>query len=468
MNHLQSIMRTWIAAALLFCSVSAASSQTPTRTASVARIDSIVDAGVGTSYAGVQIAVVKGRDTLLMKGYGLANVELGVPMNIDHVLRIGSLTKQFTSAAVMQLVERGKVSLDDPISKYVANTPPHWSGVKISHLLTHTSGTQSHTELSSIRPQMDLMGMPRDSIVQLMARQPLMYEPGTGFYYNNGGYFLLGIVVEKASGQPYADYVEQMVAPLGLTQTRYCETPPIIHGRVDGYTRVSAGGFTNAPYFNMNTAYAAGALCSTARDIVKWSHALMSGRVVQPTSVRTMTTPMRYGSIRRPTYGMALTADSMGGHLVVSHTGSINGFSAMLMHAPADSLIVAVLTNTGGAPALQIARGIVRTILGIEEPREIVLDAPVTDAERRTLVGRYAVALPDGTRGEMTVSEENGRLMLKLPNASQPMPLHRQNAELFAVPGREGLKIWVEMRNGVVHEITYDIANRPLVGRPAR
>lgn len=460
-------MTRFLLIALIVFPCSTASAQRPSRGVLVARIDSIVRAGLASNIAGIQVAVVKGRDTLLMKGYGHANLELGVPLNADHVLRIGSLAKQFTAAAIMQLVEQGKVSLDDPLTKYIANIPPGWSGVKVRHLLSHTSGTQSFTELP-IRRQVDLMAVPRDSMVQLMARAPMMFEPGTGFYYNNGGYFLLGMVLERASGHAYADHVAQMVAPIGLTQTRHCDVAPLIAGRAAGYNRKAEGGYTNAPYLDMNTPFAGGDLCSTARDLVKWSNALASGRVVKPATYQLMTTPVRYGSIRQGSYGMGLMADSVDGHLVISHTGSVHGFSAMLLHLPADSLTVAVLANTLEAPSPEIGRSIVRAVLGLREPRIVVLDQPVSDAERRALVGRYQVALPDGTRGEMTIADENGRLILTMPRARQSMPLHRQSAEVFAVPGQVGLKIWVDIRDGVVREVIVDRANRPAVGRPIR
>ena len=165
---------------------------------------------------------------------------------------------------------------------------------------------------------------------------------------------------------------------------------------------------------------------------------------------------------------MGLNADSVDGRVVVSHSGGINGFTAVLLHVPSDSLIVAVLTNTSAAPAPEIGRSIVRAVLGVPEPRVTLLDQPVSDAERRALIGRYRVAMPDGRRDEMTIVDDDGRLMLRIADAPQAMPLHRQSAELFAVPGQVGLNIWVDMRDGIVREITVDRSNRPLVGRPVR
>lgn len=460
--------RTFAITALLSLHASISFAQMPSRAALVARLDSIVNASVAKNISGIQVAVVKGRDTLLLKSYGLANIELGVAMTNEHLLRIGSVTKQFTSAAIMQLVEQGKLSVADPISKYIDNTPPRWSAITLSHLLRHTSGIQSFTEIVQMRRQWERMGMPRDSIVQLMARGSMMFEPGKGFYYNNGGYYLLGMIIEKVTGLSYADYVAQMVKPLGLVRTRYCDEAPIIIGRASGYEALRGGGYTNAAYADMSTPYAAGALCSTARDLVMWSDALVSGRVVRPATLRIMLTPMPYGSIRRGTYGMGITGDTIEGHFIISHGGRIRGFAAMLLHVPADSLIVAVVANTSAAPVAEIGRTLVRTVLGVPEQREVVLDLHVSEAERRAMIGGYHVALPTGARAEMTIFDDNGRLMLKLPYAKQAMPLYRQTVETFAVPGEVGLKIWVDMRAGVVREIIVDRASRPLVGRPLR
>ena len=463
---MRSTLHPLASIALLALPVAATRAQAPTRAAVVARIDSIVNASL-PNIAGVQVAVVKGRDTLVLRSYGSANIELGVPLTSDHVMRIGSLTKQFTAAAIMQLVEQGKVRLDDPISKYLANTPPAWSGVTVHHLLTHTSGTQSFTELTAARRQIDLMGPPPDSMVQLMARSPMMFDPGTGFYYNNGGYYMLGLILEKASGRSYREYIAQMVAPLGLERTRYCDVPPLIPGRVAGYNR-AASGYTNAAYIDMSVPFAGGSLCSTARDLVKWADALASGRVVQPATFRQMTTPFRYESVRPSTYGMGLVTDTLGGRPAVWHNGALNGFSASLLRIAADSLVVAVTTNTAGARATPMAHSIARAVIGVAEPRAQLVDLPVTDAERRALVGRYTVNMADGTRDEMILADVGGRLMLTLARARQTFPLHRQSAQAFEVPGLDDLTLWVDMRGGVVREIIFDRSNRPLVGRPVR
>jgi D-alanyl-D-alanine carboxypeptidase len=209
---------------------SGALAQTPSRAALVQRIDSIASRPTSTgNVAGMAVAVIKGRDTLLMKAYGMADLENQIAVTPQTVFRIGSVTKQFTSAAVMQLVEQGKVSLDDDMTKYIPSYPTRGRKILVRHLLNHTSGIPSYTDIGPRFGRVSRMDLARDSMVALIANDSLMFEPGSHVYYNNTGYYMLGMLIEKVTGKPYGDHLaERLFAPNGLNATYYCDTRRII------------------------------------------------------------------------------------------------------------------------------------------------------------------------------------------------------------------------------------------------
>lgn len=382
------------------------------RTRMVVRLDSIATAVIERSEsAGLAVAVVRGRDTLLFKGYGASDLENRVPVTPGTVFRVGSVTKQFTSAAIMQLVEQGKVGLDDVSTKYLPNFPTHGRRVLVRHLLNHTSGIPSYTDIGPRFGRVSRLDLPPDSLLAIVASDSLMFEPGTHFYYNNTGYFMLGQVIERTTGTNYGRYLEQsLLKNTGLSNTLYCDSRRLIPNRAKGYDRVGSS-FVNTSFLSMDLPNAAGSLCSTVGDLVSWTQQLHGGRVVNSASLTQMTSPVTLSSGRPMRYGYALTVDTVGGHALVEHGGGINGFSAYLSYAPADSLVVAVLTNTAGAPSSRVAQDLVRAALGVAPAAAaVVQDLPLTPAERARYVGEYAVTQPDGTRRTSRVFEQDGQL----------------------------------------------------------
>jgi D-alanyl-D-alanine carboxypeptidase len=351
-------------ALLITLPLSASVAQAPGYSRERARIDSLVNAEVsGTPIAGLAIAVVKGRDTLVMRGYGFADIENEVPATPAHVFRIGSVTKQFTSSAIMQLVEQGRLSLEDTLGALLPNMPASWRKVTLRQLLNHTSGIPSYTSTPRWQPRWrDDVAV--DSLLGFVSGDTMNFAAGSQFRYNNTGYVLLGMIVEKTSGQPYARYVEDSFSkPLGLTGTMYCTARPIIKRRAQGYERQGKQ-LVNAEYLSMTHPHAAGALCSTVRDLIKWNDALHRGVVVKPASLGLMATPVS-GAAATARYGFGLGLDTLSGHRRVAHGGGIHGFQSMLAHYPDDGLTVAVLSNSTPAPVGRIATNIARIVLGL-------------------------------------------------------------------------------------------------------
>ena len=239
----------------------------------VAYVDSVANAAVAARRtAGVSVAVVKGGRTLLAKGYGFADLENDIPATPATVYRIGSITKQFTAAGIMRLAEQGKLSLDDTVQRFLPAFPTQGNRVTIRHLLNHTSGIRSYTSLGPKFGRVTRLDLVPDSLVALFSGEPFDFKPGDAWRYNNSGYFLLGMIIEKVSGKSYAQYVQdEFFKPLGLNSTVYCDQAPIIKRRAQGYNPRPGGGFVNAEPLSMTQPYAAGSLCSTVTDLAAWA-----------------------------------------------------------------------------------------------------------------------------------------------------------------------------------------------------
>ena len=395
---------TYGAALLAFALTSGARAQ-DTR-ALVYYIDSVSNAAVAEKRtAGVSVAVVKNGRTVLAKGYGFADLENDVPATPETVYRIGSVTKQFTSAAIMKLIEQGKLTLDDTLQKFFPNFPTQGNRVTVRHLLNHTSGIKSYTSLGPKWARLIRLDLATDSVVALFANEPFDFKPGDSYRYNNSGYFLLGMIIEKLSGKTYAQYLkDEIFTPLGLKSTLYCDQASLIKHRAQGYATQPGGGFINAEPLSMTQPYSAGALCSTVNDLAVWTQALASGKVVSPASYKLMTTPVALNDGKPIGYGFGLGTGMLGGHRQVSHNGGINGFISELHHYPDDSVITVVLTNTGALTAITIERLVARRTLGIKDLPAV----PIEPTALARLVGQYALG-----NTPVRVFVQNGRLRVQ-------------------------------------------------------
>jgi D-alanyl-D-alanine carboxypeptidase len=371
----------------------------------VGAVDTIAEAALrDLRLPSLSIAIARGSRVLLAKAYGLADLENDVPASERTVYRIGSITKQFTAAAVLRLAEQRKLSLDDEISRYVPSLQRHGWHVSIRQLLNHTSGIRSFTAIPAFvsKERLDLSD---NELLSIFENEAVDFEPGTNFLYNNSAYYLLALVIERLSGRAYRDYMrDEVFRPLGLADTMACDDHQLIPHRAHGYT-VSSGILQNAPFISMAPPKGGGNLCSTAMDLVKWSHALADRRVVNRESYGLMTQPGTLHDGRRVAYGLGLFLSAFDGTTEVSHGGSIVGFTGFLGVYPADDLIVVTLTNSDTAHLYDghLARRIVRGVLG--RPRPELRDAPVDAALLDRFVGRYRLG-----SAVISVQREGARL----------------------------------------------------------
>jgi CubicO group peptidase (beta-lactamase class C family) len=330
-------------------------------------LDSIAAAGVLANRAvGLVAAVVKGSDTLLMKAYGKADLEWDVPMTTDAMFEVGSIAKQFAAAAILQLRDEGKLSLEDDITKWLP-VPVDAGGatVTLRRMLSHTSGVnhfQDNPELGRLawNPR-----MPRDSVYRFIRITPLQYPTGDAQAYNNSAFWLLGLVVEKASGMKYEDYLARKIfEPLGMTRSMYCDHGANVPRRAHGYHRLPEG-LRRAVILPYSLVFAPGAICSTAGDLVTWLKALHGGKVLSPASYTEMTTQATLNDGTAVQYGLGIkVGEDYRGLKYIGHGGTAPGFRANAAWYPEAQMAVVVLMNTsptnldpggvGGALAAQV------------------------------------------------------------------------------------------------------------------
>ena len=409
----------------------------------VEKIDSLAQAVLADGrVSGLSVGVKRGQDVLIAQGYGLADLENQVPAGPHTVYQIGSVTKQFTAAAIMRLVDSGAIGLDDPITKFLPDYPTQGHHITIRHLLTHTSGVRSYP--SDDTPEETL---PLDiSTAELLARiqaEPFDFAPGESYRYSNAGFVLLGMIVEAASDQTYAQYMqEHLFEPLGLSRSSVCDARRIMPGRARGYT-LEGGTLLHAERVSTTHMGGAGALCSTVFDLLSWTSALKSGRVVSEASYEAMVTPALLADGTEVPYGFGLRVRSrLEGRLSVAHGGGVPGFSSQVDHFPEADLTIAVISNTYGDHARLAADAIARWALGI--PMPTVLDQQRSVDELEAYVGTYHVSSPDQ---QWSVVRQGGWLFLEIDDRA-PSRLRSQGDHVFVPQYSDFARITFLVDNG--------------------
>jgi len=322
----------------------------------LARIDSVVRAEMSRQrIPGVAVAVVKGGAVMLSKGYGESNIEHHVPASASTLFQSGSVGKQFTSAAVMLLVEEGKIGLGDSITKYFPTAPASWRGITVRHLLTHTSGIPDYTT--------DAMDYRRDYTEDELAQMAFgltpEFPPGSRWNYSNTGYVLLGIIIHKASGKFYGDVLrERVFAPLGMSTARVISEEDIIPNRAAGY-RLARGELKNQEWVapKLNTT-ADGSLYLSLQDYIAWDRGLRDKKVLKPESWATINTPVTLTSGKRYPYGFGWSIDTVAGQLRIHHGGAWQGFQTYISRYIGDDMTVVALSNLGPSEPGLIVDGI--------------------------------------------------------------------------------------------------------------
>jgi CubicO group peptidase (beta-lactamase class C family) len=294
---------------------------------------------------GLALAVMREGKIVKAQGYGLSNVEHNVPVKPETIFQTGSVGKQFTATAVMMLVESGKLSLDDKISKYFPESPAVWKAITVRHLLTHTSGITDYG--SETKKIVDLRkDYTEDELVRRFAGYPLDFPPGSKWSYSNSGYVILGVLIHRISGKFYGDFLQERVFhPLHMDSTHIISEADIVMNRAAGY-RLMNGELKNQEWVapKLNTT-ADGALYTNVLDMAKWDEALTQQTLLKKSSYDEMYTPVRLNDGKTYPYGFGWAIGDSHGHPLIEHSGSWQGFHMNFSRYPADKFSVVVFTN---------------------------------------------------------------------------------------------------------------------------
>jgi len=316
------------------------------------KVDDFVRAEMEKQHVpGVSIAVIKDGQVIRSEGYGLGNIELNVAARPDTVYKIGSVSKQFIATGIMLLIQDGKVSLDDHVSKFLEGTPESWKSITVRHLLTHSSGiVREAPGFDPLKIQSDL------DVIKTAYSLPLRFAPGEKWEYCNVGYFTLAEIIHKVSGKPWADFLnERIFVPLSMTSTRTTDMTTIVPNRAGGYFWDNGKMQNSSIYFALRPS---GAFLSTVVDLAKWDAALYTEKILKKSALDQMWTAVKLNNGTTYPYGFGWSVDTVSGHRQFHHGGSLPGFRSEITRFVDDKITVVVLTNSDNAVAGTFALGI--------------------------------------------------------------------------------------------------------------
>ena len=408
--------------------------------AAATRVDRVVKAAMSTyKIPGVSLAVLRNGKIILLKSYGLANVEHQVPVKPETIFQSGSIGKQFTAAAIMILAQENKLSLDDKVSKYFPDAPASWKDITVWNLLTHTSG------LGDYPPDIDLRrDYTEEQFFDSFKKAPLEFAPGTNWNYSNVGYVTLGILIRKVTGKYYGDFLQERVfRPLGMTTARVISEEDIISNRASGYRLVN-GELKNQEWVSPSTnSTADGSLYFSILDMAKWDAALYTDTPLTQASRNRIWTPAQLSDGTTKGYGFGWHILDLHGHRLIVHGGAWQGFKTHILRFMDTKLTIIFLTNSWETRDFKLARALGASFypsFALPEVRVI----PDTDPKTTSLLRRVLMQLNMGkieeqlftpdARAVLSISEIQKRLnAFSLPaaiiNSSELVGISRENNE---------------------------------------
>ncbi|NQY29210.1 MAG: beta-lactamase family protein [Flavobacteriaceae bacterium] len=366
---------------VLFCFLSFGYSQNLT-----SKIDALLETKFKNNGPGATALVSKGGKVIYRKAFGKSNLELDVPMIPENVFQIGSMTKQFTAVSILMLLEQGKLALNDDITTFIPDYPTHNKNITIHHLLTHTSGIKSYTSMRGLRDiaRKDLEPL---ELIDFFKNEPMDFNPGEEYKYNNSGYIILGYIIEKVSGISYAEFVDTNIfKKINMSSSLYGSKSKIIKNRASGYQKRSD--YRNTTYISLTLPYAAGSIMSTVDDLLKWQQAISNNTLLQPETIKKAFTNYTLTNGTKINYGYGWNINDIKGTSTIEHGGSIFGFKSMGVYIPTEDVYVIVLSNcdcnSPTTTALKIAA------LAIDKPfPEINNAVTLTSTKLEQWVGTY-------------------------------------------------------------------------------
>jgi D-alanyl-D-alanine carboxypeptidase len=372
-----SRLRIWVQL-LVLAMLGLGKAPTPARADAV---DDLLSAEIQNRHLpGLSVAVASNGQIVKSAAYGLADMELCVPATPQTVFQIQSITKTFTSAAILLLADEGKLTLEDPVAKHLVGSPDSWKDITIRHLLSHTSGIKDFINEPTASLRLDVS---EEEVFRALAGRSLNFQPGERYAYSNSNYHLLAMIIRKLTGKWYGDFLrERVFIPLGMVHTRPVSLSEIIPNRASGYFWTGAeyrkGDFIAGSILS----YGGGGILSTAPDMACWAQAMMSGKLLKPEAIIQAWTPARLKDGKQTGYGLGWGIGTVEGHREVNHGGGhATGFTSFLAIYPDDRLAVVLLLNRGGANPGAIARRVAGIYLPALAPRP---EKPIEDKEPET------------------------------------------------------------------------------------
>jgi CubicO group peptidase (beta-lactamase class C family) len=379
-THQPSPMKYYLLTILVFFSVCVLAQDL------TSQVDALLQEQYKSGEPGAVALISKGGQPVYRKAFGMANLENNVVLTPEHVFEIGSITKQFTAVSILMLTEQGKLSLEDPINKYIENYPMHGHTITIHHLLTHTSGIKSYTSMERWtklwRNDMTPMEM-----IDLFKGEPMDFAPGEKYLYNNSAYFMLGYIIEKASGVSYPEFLEKNIfTPLGMKNSYYGSKSKIIKNRAQGYQKTD--GYVNAEYLSLTQPYAAGSIMSTVDDLFLWNTALHANKLVKNETLQKAFTNYKLNNGKFINYGYGWGINEINGSATLEHSGGIFGYTTNAIYLPKEDVFVAVFSNCDCSAPGEVSTRMAALTIGkpyTSEVAKITLDA----AYAKSLTGVY-------------------------------------------------------------------------------
>jgi CubicO group peptidase (beta-lactamase class C family) len=322
-----------------------------------------------TTSPGLSVLVAKDGKTIYAKGFGMADIENNLKVEPKHVFEIGSITKQFTAVSILMLEEQGKLSVNDEITKYIKDYPTQGKIITIHHLLNHTSGIKSYTNMPDFFKHARTDVTPTE-LIDIFKNEPMEFDPGTQYNYNNSGYILLGHIIEVVSGQSYADFIKTNIFDtLNMTNSYYGSMTQLIPNRARGYSKTDSG-YQNANYLSMTIPYAAGSIMSTTEDLLKWQNAMSANTLISKTSLENATNGSKLNQGEAIPYGYGWIKGDVRGSTTYEHSGGIFGYSSNGIFLPEENVYVIGLTNCDCGNVGAITTNIAAIALGKPFPKK--------------------------------------------------------------------------------------------------
>jgi len=390
------------------------------------QVDQLLSAQYKPGGPGATALIAKNGKVIYRKAFGKANLELNVPMKPENVFELGSITKQFTAVAILMLQEQGKLSVDDDITKYLPDYPVKGKKITIHQLLNHTSGIKSYTDMPSFI-KMARTDMTPTELINTFKNEPMDFEPGEQWNYNNSGYIILGFIIEKVSGKTYADFIaENIFKKLGMTSSSYGSMSAIIPNRASGYQPTETG-YVNADYLSLSLPYAAGSLMSNVDDMFLWSQAIHNNTLIKKESKQKafINTALNNG---KPTYyGYGWGPNDINGSATLEHGGGIFGYNTMGIYVPGDNVYVLVMTNSNGNSPDGVATKMAALAVGKPYTTKATV---LTPAQLQKWVGTYE--FEDGAIRMITLEEDK---LYSQKTGSTKMKLLATSANAYTFDG---------------------------------